>query len=125
MSTLRPLVIAPLLFSLHAATAFADDPPKLDVTTTCNLAALFSISEGRDKKACLDDEHAAETTIEQAWSKYAAGDKAVCIGTVKIGGPLSSVELLSCLEIMLDAEEVRADDSLDPSDHATQTGSSP
>lgn len=65
-----------------------------------------------DKEACLDDEHTAESTLAQNWSKYNATDKTQCIGNVKTGGPASYVELLSCLEIMRDAKEIREGDPL-------------
>jgi hypothetical protein len=110
MSALKGIAVAPLLFSLQLATAFADDPPKLDVTTTCNAAAQFALAGGRDKEGCLGDEHEAESTIGQNWSKYNAVDKTQCVGTVKTGGSASYVELLSCLEIMRDAKEFREGD---------------
>jgi hypothetical protein len=49
------------------------------------------------------DEHTAETTLAQNWSKYSAGDKSQCIGTVQTGGPSIYVELLSCIEVLRDA----------------------
>jgi hypothetical protein len=98
MSALKGIAVAPLLFSLQLAIAFADDPPKLDVTKTCNAAAQFALAGGRDREGCLGDEHEAESTIRQNWSKYNTVDKTQCIGTVKTGGPASYVELLSCLE---------------------------
>jgi hypothetical protein len=110
MSALKGIAIAPLLFSLQLAIAFADDPPKLDITTTCNAAAKFALAGGRDREGCLGDEHEAENTIRQNWSKYKAVDKTQCVGTVKTGGPASYVELLSCLEIMRDSKEFREGD---------------
>jgi hypothetical protein len=110
MSALKGIAVAPLLFSLQLAIAFADDPPKLDITTTCNAAAKFALAGGRDREGCLADEHEAENTIGQNWSKYNAVDKTQCVGTVKTGGPASYVELLSCLEIMRDSKEFREGD---------------
>jgi hypothetical protein len=62
---------------------------------------------GRDKKACLADETTAQDTLKQNWSKYAASDKSDCVGMVKTGGPASYVELLSCVEILRDARNIR------------------
>jgi Protein of unknown function (DUF1236) len=62
MSALNGIAVASLLLGLQVTAAVADDPPKLDVTTTCNAAAQFSIVIGRDKDACLDDERTAEGT---------------------------------------------------------------
>jgi hypothetical protein len=93
----------------------------LDVTTTCNAAAQFSIVIGRDKEACLDDERTAENTLAQNWSKYNADDKTQCVGTVKTGGPGSYVELLSCIEVMRDAKELGAGDPLERPDPPVQS----
>jgi hypothetical protein len=120
MSALNRIAVASLLLGLQVTVAAADDPPKLDVTATCNAAAQFAVVAGRDKDACLDDERTAETTLAQTWSKYSADDKAQCVGTVKAGGPGSYVELLSCLEVMKDAKEFREGDSLERSDQPAQ-----
>jgi hypothetical protein len=45
----------------------------------------------------------------------------MCIGTVKSGDPASYVELLSHLEVMRDATEVRQGDPLEPSDQPAPT----
>jgi hypothetical protein len=108
------IAIAVLLLGLPAAAAVADNPPKLDVTISCNAAARGAISAGRDKESCLADERTAEETLNQNWSKYSAADKIQCVGNVKTGGPPSYVELLSCLEIMRDAKEIREADQLAP-----------
>jgi hypothetical protein len=105
------IAVAILMLALPAI-AHADGPPKLDVVPSCEAAARGAISAGRDKDACLSDEHTAESTLAQSWSKYDAADKTQCIGNVKTGGPASYVELLSCLEIMRDAKTIRAGESL-------------
>jgi hypothetical protein len=119
--SIRLIVAASLLFGLQAGAAFADNPPKLDMTTTCDAAAQFAIMGGRDKEACLDDERTAQGTIDQGWSKYNAADKTQCVGTVKTGGPPSYVELLSCLEIMQDAKEYGERDLPKRSDQPAQS----
>jgi hypothetical protein len=102
-------------------TAVADGPPKLDVTTPCNAAAQFALLAGRDKDACVNDERMAETTLAQNWSKYSADDKSQCIGTVKTGGPSSYVELLSCIEVLQDAKQIREGDPLMRSDRPVES----
>ncbi len=121
MSALNRIAVASLSLGLQVTAAVADDPPKLDVTTTCNAAAQFSIVIGRDKEACLDDERTAEITLAQNWSKYNADDKTQCVGTVKTGGPGSYVELLSCIEVMRDAKELGASDPLERPDPPVQS----
>ena len=105
MSALNTIAVTSVLLGLQVAVAVADGPPKLDLAATCDAAARFSIMAGRDKEACLEDEHTAESTLAQNWSKYNAVDKTQCIGNVKTGGPASCVELLPCLEIMRDAKD--------------------
>jgi hypothetical protein len=75
---------------------------------------------GRNKEACLADETAAQDTMKQNWSKYSADDKTMCVGMENAGGPASYVELLSCLEIMRDARNIRNSDPLE-SDYSPDT----
>jgi hypothetical protein len=115
-SSAAKIAVVVLLLGLPAAVALADGPPKLEVSASCNAAARGAISAGRDKESCLADERTAEETLTQSWSKYSATDKTQCIGNVKTGGPPSYVELLSCLEVMRDAKEIREADQLAPSE---------
>jgi hypothetical protein len=68
---------------------------------------------GRNKEACLADETTAQDTLKQNWSKYVASDKSDCLGMVTNGGPASYVELLSCVEILRDARNIRNADPLE------------
>ena len=124
MSALTRIAVVSLLLGLHVAIAVADEPPKLDITTTCEAASQYAISAGRDKNACLGDEHTAETTLAQNWSKYSADDKSQCIGTVKTGGPASYVELLSCIEVLRDAKQLGEEDPLARSDQPVDAAQS-
>jgi hypothetical protein len=81
-------------------------------------AGMGSVVLGRNKKACLADETTAQDTLKQNWSKYAASDKSECIGMVTTGGPASYVELLSCVEILRDARNIRNADALEADDSA-------
>ena len=93
-------------------------PPTLNVDPSCVAAGMGSVVLGRDKKACLADETTAQDTLKQNWSKYAAADKSECIGMVTTGGPASYVELLSCVEILRDARNIRNTDALEADDGA-------
>jgi hypothetical protein len=108
MSAVQRIALASLLFGLQVADAFADGPPKLDVTTTCNGAIRFA---GREIQACLGDERAAQSTIANNWSKYRANDKSLCVGLQYTGRAPSYIELLSCLETRRNAKDSREDDS--------------
>ena len=121
MAVLNRKAVTPLLIGLQVSIAMADDPPKLDLATTCNAAAQFAMVVGRDRDACLQDEREAESTLAQNWSKYNSDDKTQCVGTVRTGGPGSYVELLSCIEVMRDAKELREGDPLERSDQPVQS----
>jgi hypothetical protein len=96
----------------------ADSPPKLKVEISCEAAGRGAVMLGRNKEACLADETAAQDTLKQNWSKYSAIDKTQCVGMTTNGGPPSYVELLSCLEIMRDARNIRNADPIE-SDNAS------
>jgi hypothetical protein len=100
------------------APARADSPPVLKVESSCEAAGRGAIVLGRNKEACLADETTALDTLKQNWTKYSASDKTQCVGMAKTGGPASYVELLSCLEIMRDARNIRNADPLE-SDNAS------
>jgi hypothetical protein len=63
----------------------------------------------------------AQDTLKQNWSKYAASDKSDCVGRVKTGGPASYVELLSCVEILRDARNIRNADALESDNESVST----
>ena len=81
--------------------------------TLTYTAGRYGIVLGRNKEACLADETTAQYTLKQNWSKYGASDKSDCVGMVKTGGPASYVELLSCVEILRDARNIRNADPLE------------
>jgi hypothetical protein len=70
----------------------AGGPPTLEVGASCEAAGRGAVVLGRDKKACLGDETTAQDTLKQNWSKY---------------------ELLSCVEILRDARNIRNGDALE------------
>jgi hypothetical protein len=107
----------------QVAPGRADSPPKLQVDSSCEAAGRGSIVLGRNKAACLADETTAEDTLKENWSKYIAADKTQCVGMAKTGGPQSYVELLSCLEIMRDARNIRNADPLESDNEPVTTRS--
>ena len=99
-------------------SARADGPPKLNIGSSCDAAAKGAISAGRDKEACMGDELAAQEMLAKNWAQYSRAHKTQCVGMTKNGGPASYVELLSCLEIMRDARNIRNTDALESDDSA-------
>jgi hypothetical protein len=112
---LETLVFATLAATLLTASIAAPDgPPKLNVVPSCQAAARGAISAGRDTEACMADERFSQDQVTKDWSQYAPADKTQCIGMNRTGGPSSYVELLSCLEIMRDAKNIRDQLLADP-----------
>ena len=88
-------------------SSMADNVPKLNVTPSCKAAAAGSVVEGRNTRACLNDEREAQKELAKSWGQYRAADKQQCVTLVGKGGPASYVELLSCLQVLRDARSVR------------------
>ena len=76
------IALVALSLGLQTAIAVADSPPTLNVGPSCDAAARGAVMLGRDKEACMGDEHAAQDTLKQSWSKFNAADKTQCIGNV-------------------------------------------
>jgi hypothetical protein len=115
-----PLFIAAVLLgSAPEIVAAASDPPKFDVSQSCEGAAREALVVGRNKETCMADERTAQNELARNWPQYAARDRAQCVSMVSKGGPPSYVELLSCLEVMRDAKTTR----LDGLDNEGQMGS--
>jgi hypothetical protein len=104
------LVCAVLAATLVTTSIAAPDgPPNLKLGQSCEAAARGAIVAGRDKEACMVDERTARDQIAKNWLQFAAADKTDCVGMNRTGGPASYVELLTCLEIMRDAKNIRKD----------------
>jgi hypothetical protein len=113
--------LAAVAVGVQIAPARADSPPKLKVETSCEAAGRGAVMLGRNKEACLADETAAQDTLKENWPKYSATDKTQCVGMATTGGPASYVELLSCLEIMRDARNIRNGDALESDNESIST----
>jgi hypothetical protein len=103
------IVLAVIPLGSPTVSAFADSPPKLNVGSSCDAAAKGAISTGRDKESCMGDELAAQEMLVKNWSQYTRAHKTQCVGMTTQGGP-SYVELISCLDIMRDADAIRKAD---------------
>ena len=57
----------------------------------------------------MDDELTAQEMLAKNWSQYTRPHKTQCVGMTTQGGP-SYVELISCLDIMRDADTIRKAD---------------
>ena len=102
---------AMLVASLGLAVSVADTVPRFDVRPTCRAAvALAAGSEGRTVESCMAGEDAARKDLEKQWANIPGAKRTQCIGTVKVGGAPSYVELLICLEMMRDSRKHQEDE---------------
>jgi hypothetical protein len=104
MPALLPIVLA----ASHLVLA-ADSVPKFDVERTCRPAAVAGVLPGRDSAACQRDEVDARGKLEQDWARYNAGQKSQCAGFAALDRAPSYVELLTCLEMAKQAQELPPD----------------
>ncbi len=107
MKRTRPALLAVAAAMLMGTVpAQADDVPKLDVTASCR-AASRAFQSGRDNSACLADEQRARDALASQWSKYSAESRKRCTQMINdIPGTQSYVELLSCVEMAKDVQEL-------------------
>jgi hypothetical protein len=99
-----------LLLGISLAFA-AEEPPKLNVETSCNAAASHGVN-GRTRDACMREENAAQSTLNDKWKNFNDRQHARCTGLVQMGGPPSYVELLTCLEMAEQAKRIPDSDQL-------------
>jgi hypothetical protein len=113
------LGVPALLFGMAAMAA--DGPPKLDVETSCRAAAESGVN-GRNRDACLSEENDARSTLAQHWAQYSAAQQSRCTDLVRMGGPPSYVELLTCLDMAEQARKLPDADTLKGSVGPASTG---
>ncbi len=114
------LLSAPALLVALTAMA-ADGPPKLDVETSCQAAAQSGVN-GRSHDACMTEENDARSALAQHWAQYSAVQQSRCTELVRMGGPPSYVELLTCLDMAEQAKKLPDNDTLKGSVAPASTG---
>lgn len=100
-----PVLLSIVLTASHLVLA-ANSMPKFDVERTCQPAAVAAVLPGRDLAACQRDERDARGKLEQDWARYNAAQKRQCAGFVALDRAPSYVELLTCLEMAKQAQEL-------------------
>lgn len=100
-----PTLLPVMLTASHIALA-ADTLPKFDVERTCQPAARVAALPGRDAPACQRDENDARSRLGQDWTQYSSTQRANCTNLVTLGGSPSYVELLTCLEMAKQVQEL-------------------
>jgi hypothetical protein len=58
----------------------------------------------------MTGEDEARKDLAKDWAKIPAAERTQCVGTVKVGGAPSYVELLICLEMLRDSHKRQEDE---------------
>lgn len=107
-----PALLPIVLTASHLVLA-ADAIPRFDVERTCRPAATAAVLPGRDSAACQRDERDARGKLEQEWTRYNAAQKRQCAGFAALDRAPSYVELLTCLEMAKQAQDLPPDSKMD------------
>ena len=87
------------MMAVLSPVAVSDTMPTFDIVRECHFESEAT-REAFDR--CSNQENDARQRLQQEWGKYVAVDKRTCIAEMTIGGFVSYVELLICLELVND-----------------------
>ena len=105
-------VVLPVLLASAPFAVAASEVPKLDIGPSCRAAATAGISVDRSEDACRRDEQQARDELKRKWPGFAAVERARCTSLSHRGGSPSYVELLTCLEVAKQANNLPDDSGL-------------
>lgn len=117
---IMPFPIYAAMLSSQLLVTVADRIPEFDAGPFCR-----TYSAGDSVQSCLASEKQAHEKLIEAWPRYTAHDKSMCVMEEKIAGLPSYVGWLTCLDINANARRVDATKSVgtSPSDAGTsETG---
>ena len=93
--------------------AIADDAPRLNLEPVCHginrqggLDLEPNQSAPEDFDSCMKSEMAIRDQLVEQWSTFKASDKSNCIGETNAGGMPSYTDLLTCLQMAMDASKL-------------------
>ncbi len=110
-----PMFLPAIIAASHIVLV-ADQIPKFDLESECQIVAAAAAPTNPDLNACKRDEATARGKLNEEWATYTPGQKSRCVSFEQLGGNPSYVELLTCLEL------AKAAKSLPPSDRTTGQG---
>jgi hypothetical protein len=102
------MIVFAFFVSSSLMMTVADAVPAFDVKQGCGGTEVAAAFPPRSPERCVQSEEAARDQLKKSWLELPVADKTECVSTVKIGGPPSYVELLTCIEMKRDAREIRA-----------------
>ena len=102
---IRPLLFGIAILIAGATQATAQGLPSFKIEQGCR-----EVSSGQNKLTtfdeCMEDEKSARDDLTKSWETFVASDRRVCLEETTSDGTLSYVELLECLNIVRDTNEV-------------------
>jgi hypothetical protein len=105
------ILVLPMLLGMQLLVPIADGVPTLRVEASCRAAAEASkqinLTNAESYDACLRGEKQARETLVGSWTTYTPAERNLCISEATHGGSPSYVELLVCLQMMHDANELQ------------------
>ncbi|MGA9282889.1 MAG: hypothetical protein WBW00_16620 [Pseudolabrys sp.] len=105
--------LLPIILTASHVLLAADSVPKFDVERTCRPAAEAAVLPGRDSAACQRDERVERGKPERDWARYNAAQKRQCAGFAALDRAPSYVELLTCLELAKQTQELPPDSKVE------------
>ena len=91
----------------------ADDVPRFNLEPVCHGIAQQggldpepNKSVRQDFEGCIKSEMAIRDQLVEQWSTFKASDRANCIGEATAGGFPSYTDLLTCLQMARDANQM-------------------
>jgi len=91
----------------------ADDVPRFNLEPVCHGIARQggldlepNQSVRQDFNSCMKSEMAIRDQLVEQWSTFKASDKSNCIGETNAGGMPSYTDLLTCLQMAMDASKL-------------------
>ncbi len=103
-----PALLPILLTASHVVLA-ADTVPKFNVEASCRATAGASSSPNLGASDCRRDENDAQAKLQQDWTRYTVTQRSQCVRLSTLGNSPSYVELLTCLEMAKQAQELPED----------------
>lgn len=98
------MLLAPLALGAQLLLV-SDRPPTLDIGSACKAAQRSGLAD-RSPEICSKEEDEARTTLTNRWKDFNAAQQARCSNLVRMGGPPSYIELLTCLEMAEQADKL-------------------
>jgi hypothetical protein len=105
--------ISIMMLMLPIVSARSDEFPVLNVLPLCRGI----IDQGADPlqtgdpsvslKQCLDAEQEDRETMKKEWPTFSADEKRHCVAEARVGGESSYTDLITCLEMARDVQELR------------------